>query len=741
MKILKVVFLLHFFISPGLAQQIPDDEVIAVDNLSNYLKDSVKEEFKGKEITSGMLAKYFREKFSERFFYDWKDFENRFQSYKENYPEQEEHHRQQALDHMSKFRDSTQWVLPFNYTFGDPVDAYALRHLARQHKMVDIALVYHYSEKDLRYLDYFTTQLASLNSALEKGAYERIEDGNGVYEAFRSGYRILNWLWIHNIFLSEDLYSDEEQLRTLATLLQHGAHLYRENPDFRPGNHQTRGMSALAMVAILLRDFKGTEQWLERSLNILEQHLEKEINEDGFQFERSVHYHMSDIGNYFYVYRLAQISEIPLKESWDRRIHSLFGTLGKIAYPNKSAPVLQDDTNKPWAEKNDISKTMALGYVLFEEPEFGFFADEEVEPKMFWFLNQDQINVLRDVPSEKPKAGSVDFPSTGYYVMREGWNSSDKMMIITAGLDDKKPDHQHGDMLGIQAMANNCVVLPNYQVRYSLKDLEFFKNSLVKNVALVDNEMQGKEYTSNKGGSGFGKFRNLPVPRTIAWEVNDELDLYIGSHDGFEDEGVEYTRQVIYVKDDFWIIKDNFYSKSLHSYKQVWQGHYTLENAPVLLRSTFDNGSGLDILQLYGIDKIEGSGTRGKEWSIAVKEGVNNFSFLTVLFPFDHYSERIKEDEETPKLYDWNIKNSNWQIKGDQSVSLTKGEEGFFFSVEEIRFEELSIGFDRVADVFVKKDGGKVTIQSLTDQDLKIKITGQGSEKETILSPGEILEY
>ena len=34
--------------------------------------------------------------------------------------------------------------------------------------------------------------------------FEKIEDGNGVYEAFRSGYRIFNWLQIHNMFLVEN---------------------------------------------------------------------------------------------------------------------------------------------------------------------------------------------------------------------------------------------------------------------------------------------------------------------------------------------------------------------------------------------------------------------------------------------------------------------------------------------------------------------------------------------------------
>ncbi len=81
---------------------------------------------------------------------------------------------------------------------------------------------------------------------------------------------------------------------------------------------------------------------------------------------------------------------------------------------------------------------------------------------------------------------------------------------------------------------------------------------MVKNVALVDNELQGKKWTSNKGGSSFGKFKSLPAPTNIAWEINENFDYFVGSHNDFENVGVAYSRQVIYVKDDFWIVKDCF---------------------------------------------------------------------------------------------------------------------------------------------------------------------------------------
>ena len=130
-------------------------------------------------------------------------------------------------------------------------------------------------------------------------------------------------------------------------------------------------MSALAMLSILFQDFEGTDKWFDRSMLILGQHLDKEINADGFQFERSVHYHMSDINNFFYVYQLAKISNITVDKSWEEKLRGLFTTLAKIGYPDKSAPVLQDDTDRPWSETNDISGTMTLGYLLFEDPQIG----------------------------------------------------------------------------------------------------------------------------------------------------------------------------------------------------------------------------------------------------------------------------------------------------------------------------------------------------------------------------------
>ena len=734
------IFIGLLLVSCGvLSQEIESNNVITSAELVNVLKPEIKKLIgNNASISQSELAQYFRDKFSERYFCDWKNFDKRFQLYQSLYPEAEKNHAERALDHLSKFSGATQWKLPFNYLNQKPVDAYALRHLARQHKMVDIAFYYHYQNKNIDYLNYFKNQLNSLNEALVAGNFEKIEDGNGVYEAFRSGYRILNWLQIHNMFLGEESYSDENQLTTIATLLQHGEHLYETNPEFVPGNHQTRGMSALAMISILLRDFEGTERWYERSMLLLEEHLAKEINDDGFQFERTVHYHMSDIDNYFYVYQLAKLSNLEVKPFWENKLKSLFTTLTKIAYPDKSSPVFSDDTDDPWAEKNNTSGALTLGYLLFEDPDMGYFSSDKVEPFVYWYLNDTHLNMLHKIESTPPTIKSTEFTTTGYFIMREGWKADDKMMVVSAGLDADKPDHQHGDMLGVQAMAYGKVVLPNYQVRYSLKDLELFKNSMTKNVALVDDELQGKQYTSNQGGSGFGKFKELPQPKTMAWKSNEELDVYVGSHNGFKNAGVDYSRQVIYLKDDFWIVKDNFKSENLHTYKQVWQGHYSLEEAPNLLRSTFDDATGFDIYQIKKVDTVQTNGKRGKQWSVVSKNNQTNFSFITVLFPYKGYSNRMDEAAENLKINDWELNNSNWKAEGKEVTSLSKEHESVFFSVIKLELNTIKLMFSEASDVFVKFEKNQISIQSLNEMDVQFTF---GNKKAILLKSGEKTVY
>ena len=115
------------------------------------------------------LTNYFKERFSERYFFDWKNFESRFVTYNQMFTGREKYHFKEAKSHLDLYPATTQWKIGFKNLKGSKVTSYPYpyRHLARQHKAGDIALMYWYSG-DKKYLDYIPEQAASLNAAFNE---------------------------------------------------------------------------------------------------------------------------------------------------------------------------------------------------------------------------------------------------------------------------------------------------------------------------------------------------------------------------------------------------------------------------------------------------------------------------------------------------------------------------------------------------------------------------------------------
>lgn len=196
----KNLFILIILVMPVTAltqiKAVPFDHVLTRTELidlldvtsASELKDVQLQYEKGqKDAALEKLANYFKEKFSERYFFDWKNFDARFEAYNKMYSGREEYHRKNAQQHLELYPAATQWKIPFENLKGEEVTSYPYRHLTRQQQASDIALLYFYT-KNQKYLNYIPDQTRSLNQAFDRGQVETVKDGNGAYEAFRTGY-------------------------------------------------------------------------------------------------------------------------------------------------------------------------------------------------------------------------------------------------------------------------------------------------------------------------------------------------------------------------------------------------------------------------------------------------------------------------------------------------------------------------------------------------------------------------
>jgi hypothetical protein len=469
---------------------------------------------------------------------------------------------------------------------------------------------------------------------------------NDVFERFYAGHRTRNLLFAHNILLASGDYSIKDHIFMIKVFLLHGAKLIDTCEKFHWGNHQLHGLAGLYEMTTMYPEFPVMRFWNKLALKTIMQHIETEIMSDGFQFERASHYYKLDIMNYFRIFKIANINGISLPDPYMQRFNQMFEAFVNLSLPAKKLPVLQDaqDKYKPQngklenndqAELNDPKETlyMTLGSMVFNNSVFKHFGEESVPSEIYWFFDQSEREQYLKIAVEKPSVGSVGLEESKYYVMRTGWEEDSYYLLIDGGLAKHKPDHTHGGILGLFANVNGEDVLPTYRVRYSEPTYRYLKNSFIKNVALADNIVQGKNWKSNNARTGFGHWQELPKPVVNDWYAGENFDYFSGSHNAFSENGVEYNRSVIFFKPNFWLVIDDYKSESLHSYQQLWQGDYEILN-DVNGIVKHNEKSVLYIIQTdFTKMEIEPYSKYGYNSLKFEKKGVKNYSFSTILLP------------------------------------------------------------------------------------------------------------
>ena len=161
---------------------------------------------------------------------------------------------------------------------------------------------------------------------------------------------------------------------------------------------------------------------------------------------------------------------------------------------------------------------------------------------------------------------------------------------------------------------------------------------------------------------------------------------------------------------------------------------------------SFADAVGCDILQLKAVDTATSSGARGKNWTVIAKNNQKEFSFLSLVFPYKGYNKRIDETKDQIRLEGWETHASEWEMQGkDTGVLPRKGDQHFFFGVQEIKQDEPSLEFSVPTDVYLSLEGKRLELQLLGDQLTRCSCTKGKSPKTRgilkLLQPGDRIRF
>jgi hypothetical protein len=377
--------------------------------------------------------------------------------------------------------------------------------------------------------------------------------------------RAVNWIWAYCLIGgSRDRKFDE---RFFESLYLHGKYI-EENLEWNDSattNHYLTDIAGLLFISLFLR-CDCSEKWKNFAVKELISEMDKQVYEDGGDYEASTSYHRLALELFYISALLCRNNNIDLPSFFWKRLEKMFYFTKGILKDNGTVPQIGDNDSGrllPFRKRGDLdhSYIMTIGALLFDNSDFvvdEFGYDEEADwlfgsngKTRYYELKKRGIHSIQDFDS-------VAFPESGIFVMRD----KNTYMCISCGTNGQNGNggHCHNDRLSFELRMNgeDIIVDPGTHVYTSdYKARNLFRSTEYHNTIRI-NDLEINEYNEKE----LFRMRGKGTGRLVKWESTEEYDLFEGYHDGYHrlNPPVTHTRRIHFDKTrQLWAITDSVY--------------------------------------------------------------------------------------------------------------------------------------------------------------------------------------
>lgn len=404
-------------------------------------------------------------------------------------------------------------------------------------------------------------------------------------------FRTISWIWAFHFFKDSENFTNDIFKDATKFLFAHGKHLETYlSTYYSPNTHLTGEALGLYYLGTQFPFFERAKHWRELGAKILTDELDKQVHDDGVYFEQSTWYQRYTVDFYLHFLILKGINGEPTDQHLLTKTQSAIDFLMFATRPDGTTPHIGDDDggrSLPLtdAAPMDFRGTISAGAAFFKRGDYKFVS-EAASQELLWLLGQTGIEIFDSVRSHKPEAKSKAFLKGGYFVMRDGWMDGDNYMIVDAGeVGSLKGGHGHADALSFDLSVGGRTLLVDtgtYTYHKSKEQRDFFRSSVAHNTLTVD-----EKSSSEFGGKFDWAFR--ADAQAEQWISQDRFDYFHGSHNGYrrlEDSPADYSRSILFLKNDYWIMRDYVKTVGEHDYQQNF--HFDVDTNPTV--ENIENG-------------------------------------------------------------------------------------------------------------------------------------------------------
>ncbi|HMU33898.1 MAG TPA: alginate lyase family protein [Pyrinomonadaceae bacterium] len=373
-------------------------------------------------------------------------------------------------------------------------------------------------------------------------------------------FRSISWIWAMNLFRDSPELSSDLLLDCVRLLYVHGRHIETYlSTYYSPNTHLTGEALGLYYLGTQLPFLEAASEWRRRGEDILLSEIGKQIGPDGVYFEQSTWYQRYTVDFYLHFYALRELfgdtAYDERNSTADERLNAALTFLLNMARPDGTTPLIGDDDGGrllplTGCVAEDIRGTLSLGAAVLGRGDLAFGGDNSLE-ETFWLLGTSGIRSVERTKAAEPETLSRSFADGGYFVMRNGWATTDDHLVIDCGeLGALSGAHGHADLLSIDlSLRGRQIFIDPGTFSYwaSPETRERFRGSSAHNTLTVD----GRSTSTSSGPFGWKTRANAAAKE---WITDPIFDYFEGQG---EIPGVGlHRRSVMYIRGDYFIIRD-----------------------------------------------------------------------------------------------------------------------------------------------------------------------------------------
>ncbi|MBI5797818.1 heparinase II/III family protein [Candidatus Woesearchaeota archaeon] len=344
--------------------------------------------------------------------------------------------------------------------------------------------------------------------------------------------RAINWIQLYSL-LEQD-FSEECKEILIEQLYLHGKFI-RRNLEWSPAkeNHYLSDVTGLYFLGTFFNN-----NWKSFAKKELEKEMQRQVSEDGVDYEASLNYHRLVTELLLINHILAENNQDSFSEEYKKRLEKMCEFIMYYTSHTGKAPSIGDTDNgrvlNIWdKDVNDHRDILTIGSALFKREDFK--ARGNFHQKLLPLLDKEAYDAIKEENKELQSKAFTD-----YYIMRD----KDIFLLTHCGGIGRKGygGHGHNDQLSFvfgTKKRDYVIDAGTYCYTSDKKQRQLFRSTKAHNSLVLNNQEQN-EIEEETPFSMEHKTKSI----CFQWQTDKLQDIFIGKHFGYNPNII--TREIHY---------------------------------------------------------------------------------------------------------------------------------------------------------------------------------------------------